>query len=64
MRKRKNAVAEKLPPVQPEASDVPLGRFLAELRDKTLPKGTRLLTADEVLDELARRRGGVQPEGR
>ena len=35
----------------------PLGRRLAALRDRAIRSGMKLLTADEVLEEVRRRRG-------
>jgi len=40
----------------------PLGLKLMELRAKHIKSGVKLLTADEVLEEKARRRGSRQIE--
>ena len=39
-----------------------LGRKLWSLRKQTIKSGVKLLNADEISEELKRRRGGLQEE--
>jgi hypothetical protein len=37
----------------------PIARALYELREKAIAEGMRLLSSDEIIDEVKRRRGGI-----
>lgn len=55
------------PMVVSKASDLyeartPLGRKLIAIREKAISSGVQLWSADEILDEVKRRRGGIEWE--